>query len=109
MVDASALLDEAMPRSAIPPKHFAKALQQLNDKNWKERKAGLEAVEAILDEFNMRILPTGLRDLIKAILFRLNDSNKACIRIALGTIGKLAEALGSHAKSSAKTVLPGII
>jgi cytoskeleton-associated protein 5 len=109
VVDAAALLDEAMPRNAIPPKAFARPLTQLADNNWKERKAGLEAVEELLEANAMRILPTGLKDLVKAMIGRLHDSNKAIIRVCLGTLGKLAEALGTHAKAYAKVVVPGLI
>ena len=41
-VSAEALLDEALPRVAVPSKNFAKALTALNNNNWKERKSGLE-------------------------------------------------------------------
>ena len=50
----------------------------------------------------MRILPTGLGDLVKELNLRLKDSNKSIIRTCLGTLSKLAEALGSQSKGAAK-------
>ena len=57
----------------------------------------------------MRILPTGLGDLVKALILRLGDSNKSIIRTCLGTLSKLAEALGPQSKGAGKQIIPAVI
>jgi uncharacterized protein YbjQ (UPF0145 family) len=64
---------------------------------------------SILEANNMRVLPNGLKDVVKSMMLRLSDSNKSITRTALGALAKLAEALGTHSKSFARQVIPGLI
>ena len=80
-VDISGSLDDAL-------------MDQMNDKNWKERQAALEKIENILRdnkfiEPNLNELPTNLNK-------RLTDTNKILATTSLKISEKLAQALGSQ-------------
>ncbi len=83
-----------MPRTDIADQFTDSLMEQLNDKNWKERQAGLEKIEQLLRdnkfiEANLGEFPTNLGK-------RLNDTNKILATTALKICEKLAIALGSQ-------------
>eukprot|EP00742_Colponemidia_sp_Colp-10_P006163 GILJ01006597.1.p1 GENE.GILJ01006597.1~~GILJ01006597.1.p1 ORF type:complete len:2140 (-),score=355.52 GILJ01006597.1:90-6284(-) len=108
-VGAGGSVAEMLPRADISHAINAKLLKELNDAQWKTRKAGLDAVEQLLVESNMRIQPNGLGELVTAMKARLSDSNKNLVRNSLMLVGKLAEALGPGAKGFTKTLLPLVL
>ncbi|EFJ44246.1 microtubule organizing protein mora [Volvox carteri f. nagariensis] len=68
-------------------------ITQLGSSNWKERKAGLDAIETILTQAGNRIQPqTG--DLLPELKKRMADSNKNLTTQALTVLGRIAKAMG---------------
>lgn len=108
-MDPGKILDASFPRANIANLITGAVLKKIADPNWKIRKEGLEAVEAILDNNGMRILPNGLEQLIKSLKERLNDPNKSLVRQSLSLISKLAIAMGTEAKMYSKVLVPAII
>ncbi|KAJ1918536.1 hypothetical protein H4219_002550 [Mycoemilia scoparia] len=88
-------MDSLIPRVNISPKITPGLLRMINDNNWKQRKEGLEAVTAILDDAKHRILPELPLDLLTALKSRLTDSNKNLIPVALGIIADLSASMGA--------------
>lgn len=108
-VDPKKMLDSVFPRTNISGQITPAILKKLGDANWKIRKEGLEAVEAVIDQSGMRILPTGLEVLIKALKARLSDPNKSIVRQTLGLISKLAIALNTEAGGVSRMLIPDVI
>jgi cytoskeleton-associated protein 5 len=107
--DPRSILDEALPRANISAALNSKLVEKISDSNWKLRKEGCEAVEAILEQNGMRIMPTGLRDLFKALEGRMNEPNKSLLRGFLSLVIKLAEAIGNECKQYSKFIMPGLL
>jgi cytoskeleton-associated protein 5 len=80
-VDISGMLDEAL-------------IEQMNDKNWKERQAALEKIENILRE--NKFIEPNLNEFPTSLNKRLMDTNKILASTSLKISEKLAQALGSQ-------------
>ncbi len=96
-----------MPRTDIADQFTDTLMEQLNDKNWKERQAGLEKIEQLLRdnkfiEDNLAEFPTNLGK-------RLTDTNKILATTALKICEKLAVALGSQGRRFVSVLAPGMI
>ncbi len=96
-----------MPRTDIADQFTDTLMEQLNDKNWKERQAGLEKIEQLLRdnkfiEANLAEFPTNLGK-------RLTDTNKILATTALKICEKLAVALGSQGRRFVSVLAPGMI
>jgi cytoskeleton-associated protein 5 len=96
-----------MPRTDISTQLTDTLMEQLNDKNWKERQAALEKIDQILNENkfiepNVGEFPTNLGK-------RLTDSNKILATLALKIAEKLAQALGSQGRRYVSVLAPGMI
>jgi cytoskeleton-associated protein 5 len=105
--EAEAQKEALIPRTDISAQFTDALMDQLNDKNWKERQAALERVEQILREnkfveANIGEFPTHLNK-------RFVDSNKILATSALKISEKLAMALGSQGKRYVGTLAPGMI
>jgi cytoskeleton-associated protein 5 len=61
----------------------SKLIAKLTDKNWKNKKEGLDKVGAILDGANNRIEPKGLKDLFGALKLGIGDKNKNVLKMVL--------------------------
>lgn len=107
--DAKKILEDAITKNNIEKLITPGMLKKISDSNWKLRKEGLEEFEVILDNSGGRILPIGLESIVKALVSRLSDPNKALIRQALILSCKLANSLGSDSKHFAKQMFPAII
>ncbi|KAJ1837970.1 hypothetical protein LPJ73_007226, partial [Coemansia sp. RSA 2703] len=83
-------MDELFPRQDLNALIDQSVYKKLNDNNWKERKAGLDAIQAALDGANHRILPNISADLYTALKHRLQDPNKNLITVALGLLAALS-------------------
>ena len=99
--------ESLMPRTDISGDLTETLMDQLNDKNWKERQAALEKLDQILRdnkfiEANLNEFPTHLNK-------RLNDTNKILATTALKISEKLAQALGSQGKKYVSVLAPGMI
>lgn len=96
-----------MPRTDISSQLTDALIEQMNDKNWKERQAALEKLEQILRdnkfiEPNLNEFPTNLNK-------RLTDTNKILATTALKIAEKLAQALGSQGRRFVSVLAPGMI
>ena len=107
--DPRKALDDAIPRNNISNQITSKMLAALSDSNWKVRKETMDAIEEILTASGMRILPTGLTDVIKGLKGRLADPNKSLCRQSMSLVGKFAEALGSECKQFNRSLVPGLL
>ena len=108
-VDPRKALDDAIPRNNISGQVTSKLLASLTDSNWKTRKETMDAIDGILTASGMRILPTGLNDVIKGLKGRLADPNKSLCRQSMALVGRFAEALGSECKQFNKFLVPGLL
>lgn len=102
-------LDGAFPRADIAAQVTTGLLNTMNDKNWPTRKEGLEAVEGLLAASGMRIQPTGLEVLFKALKARVNDNNKSLVRLSLALVSKLATALGPECGRFSKIIVRPVL
>ncbi|PNH12606.1 Protein MOR1 [Tetrabaena socialis] len=85
--------DDLLPRTDISGMITSELVVQLSNANWKERKAGLDTIEAIVTQAGNRIQPqTG--DLLPELKKRLTDSNKNLTTQALTVLGRIAKAMG---------------
>ncbi|CAF0735545.1 unnamed protein product [Brachionus calyciflorus] len=96
-----------IPRTDISAQLNEELMNQLNDKNWKERQAALEKIENILRdnkfiEPNLNEFPTNLNK-------RLTDTNKVLATTSLKISEKLAQALGSQGRKYVSVLAPGMI
>ena len=108
-IDPRKMLDDVLPRANIEKQVTSALLKKLSDANWKIRKEGLDDIEALLESNGMRILPTGLEALVKAMVGRISDPNKSLVRQCLLLSGKFSAALGLESKTFARQLLPPII
>lgn len=108
-VDPRKALDDAIPRNNISNQITSKLLAALTDSNWKTRKETMDAIDGILTASGMRILPTGLNDVIKGLKGRLADPNKSLCRQSMALVGRFAEALGSECRQFNKFLVPGLL
>jgi cytoskeleton-associated protein 5 len=96
-----------MPRTDIGPLITEQLIEQFNDKNWKERQAGLERLDTILRE--NKFIEPNLGELPPALSKRLTDTNKNLATQALQASAKLAQALGSQGRRFVSAMAPSII
>jgi cytoskeleton-associated protein 5 len=105
---AEQLRQEAlMPRTDISPQLTDALIEQLNDKNWKERQAALERLESILRE--NKFIEPNLNELPTHLNKRLTDTNKILATNALKITERLAQALGTQGKRYVSVLAPGMI
>ena len=102
------LQQEALfPRVDISGQLTDALMDQLNDKNWKERQAALEKLETILRE--NKFIEPNLNEFPTHLNKRLNDTNKILATTSLKLSEKLAQALGSQGKRYVSVLAPGMI
>lgn len=66
---------------------------KLNSSNWKDRKSGMDDIEALLTSSGNRIQPN-VGDLMPALKNRMSDTNKNLIAQAVKLLAKICEAMG---------------
>ena len=96
--------NELIPRSDISKKITPAMMKDIKDGKWPEKKAACEAIEKIIENANMKILPNGLNDLFALIKTKLNDGNKNIVRMSVSLVSKLIESLGSGFKPFSKNI-----
>jgi cytoskeleton-associated protein 5 len=96
-----------MPRTDISSQLTDQLMDQLNDKNWKERQAALEKLETILRE--NKFIEPNLNEFPTHLNKRLIDTNKILATTALKISEKLAQALGSQGRRFIPTLASGMI
>lgn len=106
--EAIAAQQEALiTRSNISNLIDDKLIEQLNNKEWKERQAGLEKLDTILRE-NKFIEPQ-IGELPVALAKRMLDTNKILTTSALNISEKLAQALGRQGRIFISALAPSMI
>lgn len=84
----------------ISKKISSKIIKDINEGKWVDKKESFEAIDKILEESNMRILPIGIIDfLINTLKTKFSDGNKQLVRLAIQCFTKIIEALGHYFKS----------
>lgn len=98
-------LEDSLPREDITKHLTAKLLAGFKSKEWKTRKDTAEQVAEILKAAKMRIMPTGLNDLMEALKAGMKESNKAVVKAYIQLLGQLADAIGAPIKLWTKKCL----
>ena len=102
------LAQEALlPRTDISSQLNDSLIEQLNDKNWKERQAALEKLENILRD--NKFIEPNLNELPANLNKRVVDTNKILATTSLRICEKLAQALGSQGRRYVSVLAPGMI
>ena len=96
------IMDSLIPRQDISKKITAKIMKDINDGKWQEKKEAADALEKILTDANLKILPTGLNDLFGVFKGRLSDGNKNVVRLVVSLLTKLIDCIGSPFKTFTK-------
>ena len=99
--------ESLMPRTDISGELNDTLIDQLNEKNWKERQAALEKFESILRE--NKFIEPNLNEFPTHLNKRFTDTNKILATTSLRLSEKLAEALGSQGKRYVSVLAPGMI
>lgn len=89
-------------------------LKALGDANWKERQAGITAVDEIITKAKPLgctgvYMDAACGDLWPALKARLKDSNKNLATQTLLVLAKIAQASGQPVEKYAKTVMPNML
>lgn len=104
--DDDDLLDDLIPRVDLDQIMPSLAISRSSDANWKERKEGLEEINAILDA-NTR-LKANLGEVGTALKLRFSDNNIQVRLLALDAISKIAMGMGKGFVDHARTFVPPI-
>ena len=72
--------------SDISKKITPQILKDISDGKWAEKKDACDQIEKILNDANMKILPTGLNDLMNLIKKKLTDGNKNIVRMMVNLL-----------------------
>ena len=96
--------NELIPRVDISKKITPNLLKDIKDGKWPEKKEACEAIEKIIIDANMKILPNGLNDLFNLIKTKLGDGNKNIVRMSIGLLSKLIESLAGGFKQYSKNI-----
>lgn len=96
-----------LPRTDISEQLNDTLMDQMNDKNWKERQAALEKLEQILRD--NKFIEANLSEFPTHLVKRLTDTNKILATTSLKIAEKLAIALGSQGRRYVGVLAPGMI
>lgn len=101
--------NELIPRVDISKKINPSLLKDIKDGKWPEKKEACEAIEKIIVDSNMKILPNGLGELFNLIKSKLSDGNKNIVRMSISLLTKLIEALSVGFKQYSKPIALALI
>ncbi len=105
---AAGALAELMPQVDLAEKITPALLAQLAEKDWKDKKAGLDSVMAILEEAHHSIKPKdgGLCDVIKRLLC---DKNANVVKQTLTLVTQLIQDMGDSVSRYVSRLTPGVL
>ena len=93
----------------ISKKLNSQLLKDLSEGKWVEKKEACEAIEKILNDANMKILPNGLNDLFNLIKNKLSDGNKNLVKILISLVNKFIQCLKKEFKPWTKMIALSLI
>ena len=93
----------------ISKKITKEILKDIDEGKWVEKREGVEKLEKIILETNMKILPNGLNELFDLIKLKLSDCNKNLVKILISLLGKLIESLKLGFKNYTKNIALSLI
>ncbi|KAL1502287.1 hypothetical protein ABEB36_007453 [Hypothenemus hampei] len=100
-------LQDLIPRVDISGQITEALLNELSDKNWKERIEALNKLNLILQE--AKFIKSNLGDLPQPLATRLTDSNVKIAQTALNICQTIAKAMGPSSKQYIRVWFPGFI
>ncbi|XP_076879237.1 cytoskeleton-associated protein 5-A-like isoform X2 [Brachyhypopomus gauderio] len=90
--EAGADVVDLLPRTNISDRITSEMVSKIGDKNWKQRKEGLDEVAAVLSE--AKFIQPNIAELPLALRGRLADSNKILVQQTLSILQQMAIAMG---------------
>ncbi|PWN35981.1 ARM repeat-containing protein [Meira miltonrushii] len=105
-VEEDDALDALIPRVDLDNIIPSSAIAKLGDANWKERKEGLEEINAILDA-NTRLKPK-MGELGTALKTRFSDNNVQVRTMALDALCKISTGMGKGFEGFVRTFVPSV-
>ncbi|CAH1965388.1 unnamed protein product [Acanthoscelides obtectus] len=100
-------IQDLIPRTDISGQITETLLNELADKNWKERCEALGKINTIIQE--AKFIKSNLGDLPQALATRLSDSNAKIAQTAINLCDTIAKAMGSPSKQYIKVFFPGLL
>ncbi|CAG9764905.1 unnamed protein product [Ceutorhynchus assimilis] len=100
-------IQDLLPRVDISGQITEALLNEMSDKNWKDRIEALNKISAIVQDAKF-IMPN-LGDLPQPLAVRLTDSNVKIAQTALNICQSIAKAMGPPSKQFIRTWFPGFV
>ncbi|XP_060518402.1 protein mini spindles isoform X2 [Cylas formicarius] len=100
-------IQDLLPRADISGKITDSLINELGDKNWKERIEALNKVNSIIQE--AKFIKPNLGDLPQALAARLSDSNVKIAQTTLNICQEIVKAVGPESKQYIRTFFPGFL
>ena len=101
--------NDLIPSVDISKLITSQLLKNISEGKWPEKKDAIEQIEKILINANMKILPTGLNDLMNLIKSKLNDGNKNLVKMLISLLTKLIESLKQGFRQWTKQIAINLI
>ncbi len=92
-----------------PPSQMEEAIAQLQAKDTKERMAGVERLQVLLEQSRKSLSPTEVGNLVDASVSLLKDHNFRVCKGALQALASAAALAGEHLKVHFNALLPLIV
>ncbi|VEN60708.1 unnamed protein product, partial [Callosobruchus maculatus] len=100
-------IQDLIPRTDVSSQITESLLNELADKNWKERCEALGKINTIIQE--AKFIKQNLGDLPQALAIRLTDSNAKIAQTAINLCETIAKAMGPPSKQYIKVFFPGLL
>ena len=91
--------EEVKTRKDISKRLTPQLLAQFKDAKWQARKKAADALQEILENAGMFILPDGIKDIMATLRDGLKDKNKPVLKAHIILLGMMAEAVGDPIKN----------
>ncbi|XP_050293470.1 protein mini spindles isoform X2 [Anthonomus grandis grandis] len=100
-------VQDLLPRVDVSSQITESLLNELGDKNWKERIEALNKISTILQE--AKFIKSNIGDLPQPLAVRLTDSNVKIAQTALNICKCITKAMGPSSKQYIRTWFPGFV
>nr|CAI5824163.1 unnamed protein product [Callosobruchus analis] len=101
-------IQDLIPRTDVSGQITESLLNELADKNWKERCEALGKINTII-QVRSKFIKPNLGDLPQALAIRLTDSNAKIAQTAINLCEMIAKAMGPPSKQYIKVFFPGLL